>query len=193
MGAAFKAKLFNERRTDVHFRVGDEIIPGHADVLETRSDYFHAMLGAGMAKANGGVVEVEGHSPAAFRALLSYLYTGEVQVEPELLPAVMMVAGQYLATELHGAALRMALRCLGMHTAISYLVAAHVNPEHLADLKAPALKLVVEQYDECVAACEEGGARLLAVHPELMMAVTGAIAAKWVGSTQIKDSGVKLK
>ena len=73
-------------------------------------------------------MNVEGHSPAAFRALLSYLYTDEVRVEPELLPAVMMVAGQYLATELHGVALKMALRCLGTHTAISYLVAAHVNP-----------------------------------------------------------------
>ena len=94
-----------------------------------------------------------------------------------MLPAVMMVAGQYLATDLHGAALRMALRCLGTHTAISYLVSAHLNPEHLAVLKAPTLKLVVEQYDECIGACAGGGSRLLAVHPELMIEVTEAITA----------------
>ena len=149
--------LFNKRRVDVNFDVGGEIIPAHSFVLEIRSEYFRNMFSYCMAEANGAVVKVEGHSPAAFCALLSYLYTDEVCVEPELLPAVMMVAGQYLATDLHCAALRMALRCLGTQTAISYLVAAHVNPEHLAKLKAPALKLVVEKYDECVEDCVEGG------------------------------------
>ena len=161
----------------MHFSVGEDVIAAHSLVLATRSDYFRGMFNAGMAEAYGAAVKVEGHSPAAFRALLSYLYTDEVRVEPELLQAVMMVAGQYLATDLHGATLRMALRCLGTHTAISYLVAAHANPEQLADLKAPALKMVVEQYDECVDACVEVGARLLAVHPELYHEVTATMNA----------------
>ena len=42
-----------------------------------------------------------------------------------------------------GAALRMALRCLGTHNAVSYLVAAHANPEHLADRKAAAIGMAL--------------------------------------------------
>ena len=62
----------------------------------------------------------------------------------------------------------MALRCLGTHTAISYLVAAHVNPEHFAELKAPARQLVLEQYNDCVRACA-GGDELLVALPELRL------------------------
>ena len=178
LGASLRDLLFSEQRADVHFSVGGEIIPAHAVVLKIRSVYFRSMFTAGMAEANGSVVKVEGHSPDAFRALLSYLYTGEVQVEPELLPAVMMVAGQYLATELHGVALRMALRCIGTHNAVSWLVTAHVNPEHLAVLKTSALHWVVVQYDECTAACVEGAAQLLSAHLELMLEVTGLIHSR---------------
>ena len=92
--------MFSERKADVHFNVGGEIIPAHSFVLEIRSDYFRSMFSAGMAEASSSVVKVEGHSLAAFRALLSYLYTDEVRVEPELLPAVMMVG--------HGSARRCA-------------------------------------------------------------------------------------
>ena len=164
--------IFSEQRADVHFRVGGDIIPAHAIVMEIRSIYFRSMFASGTVEANGSMVKVEGHSPAAFRALLSYLYTDEVRVEPELLPAVLMVAGQYLATELHSVALRMALRCLGMHNAVSWLVTAHMHPEHLAGLKPPALKLVVEQYDECMQfLADEGGEEMLVAHPELHLEV----------------------
>ena len=174
-GASWRNLLFSERRADVHFTVGGETIPAHVVILETKSDYFRIMFAASMAEANGGVVQVEGHSPAAFRALLSFLYTDEVRVEPELLPAVLMVAGQYLATELHGAALRMALRCLGTHNAMAWLITAHMNLEHLAELKAPSLKFVVEHYDECMRVCSEGGdpgEELLLAHPDLHLEVT---------------------
>ena len=171
--------MFSERRADVRFDVGDEIIPAHSLVLESRSDYFRSMFAADMAEAHMGMVKVEGHPPVAFRALLSYLYTEEVGVEPELLPAVMMLAGQYLAKDLHGTALRMALHCLGMHNAVSWLITAHVNPEHLAGLKAPALQCLVECYDECMAACDgEGGVQRLVVHPELNLELTQALVAQ---------------
>ena len=69
--------MFSEQRADVHFSVGDDIIAAHSLVLTTKSVYFSRMFSAGMAEASGAKVKVEGHSPAAFRAWLSYLYTDE--------------------------------------------------------------------------------------------------------------------
>jgi len=97
--------LNNDDFHDVRFVVGpdEEIIGANRTILAARSERFFAMLKPShsqesqMEEARTGEVVVPDHSPAAFRAMLQYIYTGETPVAGlKLLEEVLAVAHYYV-------------------------------------------------------------------------------------------------
>jgi DNA-binding beta-propeller fold protein YncE len=60
---------------DVTFVVEQERVPAHRAYLSTRCEYFGSMFSAGFLEGVSAEVHIEGTTSAAFKALLKYLYT----------------------------------------------------------------------------------------------------------------------
>mgnify|MGYP002005084111 CR=1 FL=1 len=75
-------------RSDVHVRrtdVGGTRIHAHRNILAARSDYFSNMFGSQCREAQpGAVVTVGETTPAAFKKLLAYLYSDELELDDEV-------------------------------------------------------------------------------------------------------------
>ena len=75
----FGSLLDDPTSVDVTFVVNNERIPAHRTILAARSTYFRTMFSSGMKEAqDGNDIIVQDTSPAAFRAMLLYLYTDEL-------------------------------------------------------------------------------------------------------------------
>ncbi|BES88179.1 Hypothetical protein NTJ_00985 [Nesidiocoris tenuis] len=93
------AYLFNnEILSDVHFLVGREParqrIPAHKLVLTAGSAVFDAMFNGTLA-TTAPEIEVPDVEPAAFLALLRFLYSDEVQIGPETVMTTLYTAKKY--------------------------------------------------------------------------------------------------
>jgi hypothetical protein len=82
--AQMAALLSDPSRADVTFVVEGEKIKAHSVLLAARSEYFERMLCGGFAEAGSSAagsaaqIPIQNTTPAAFRALLRYLYTDEL-------------------------------------------------------------------------------------------------------------------
>ncbi|CAH2274091.1 BTB POZ domain-containing 1 [Pelobates cultripes] len=93
------AFLFNnELLSDVKFLVGKgrqiQKIPSHKFVLATGSAVFDAMFNGGMA-TTAAEIDLPDVEPAAFLALLRFLYSDEVQIGPETVMTTLYTAKKY--------------------------------------------------------------------------------------------------
>ena len=74
----FLQLLETETNADVTFLVADEKIKAHKMILSARSTYFAGMFRSEMKENLSGEVRVPDAKPAAFRALLHFLYAGSL-------------------------------------------------------------------------------------------------------------------
>ncbi|CAO2613977.1 BTB/POZ domain-containing protein 1 [Lemmus lemmus] len=92
------AFLFNsELLSDVRFVLaagGPQRIPAHRFVLAAGSAVFDAMFNGGMATTSAEI-ELPDVEPAAFLALLRFLYSDEVQIGPETVMTTLYTAKKY--------------------------------------------------------------------------------------------------
>ncbi|MFH4983342.1 hypothetical protein AB6A40_010051 [Gnathostoma spinigerum] len=88
----------NEKLCDVYFVVGNnqdrERIPAHSYVLAIASSPFDAMFNGGFERMSEIVIpDIE---PAAFKILLRYLYTDEIELTTDLALPTLYAANKYL-------------------------------------------------------------------------------------------------
>lgn len=93
------ATVFNrDMLADVHFVVGKQVppmrIPAHKFLLSIGSAVFDAMFNGKMAEEEEDI-ELPDVEPAAFLALLRFLYTDEVHIGPETVMTTLYTAKKY--------------------------------------------------------------------------------------------------
>ncbi|XP_029047370.2 BTB/POZ domain-containing protein 1-like isoform X2 [Osmia bicornis bicornis] len=93
----------NEILSDVSFIVGrgaqKQRIPAHKLVLSSGSAVFDAMFNGTLATASSEI-EVPDVEPAAFLAVLLFLYTDEIQIDPETVMTTLYTAKKYAVAAL---------------------------------------------------------------------------------------------
>jgi hypothetical protein len=71
----FSTAVYTGCLDDVCFVVEKECLHALRGLLSARCEYFRSMFGAGFKEGDSGEIPIEGTSSAAFKALLKYLYT----------------------------------------------------------------------------------------------------------------------
>ncbi|XP_071794212.1 BTB/POZ domain-containing protein 1-like [Asterias amurensis] len=128
----------NEILSDVHFLVGKGMntqrIPAHKFVLSVGSAVFDAMFNGGMATTSNEV-ELPDVEPAAFLALLRFLYSDEVQIGPESVMTTLYTAKKYAVPALESACVEFLKKNLSADNAFMLLTQARLFDEpQLANL-----------------------------------------------------------
>ncbi|XP_014666839.1 PREDICTED: BTB/POZ domain-containing protein 6-B-like [Priapulus caudatus] len=99
----------NELMADIYFIVGSkgqtQRIPAHKYVLATGSSVFYAMFYGPLAEDRQEVA-IPDVEPAAFLAMLRYLYTDEIELEADTVLATLYAAKKYILPYLAGACVK---------------------------------------------------------------------------------------
>ncbi|XP_069481087.1 BTB/POZ domain-containing protein 1 isoform X2 [Ambystoma mexicanum] len=127
------AFLFNnELLSDVRFVVGKERtaqrIPAHRFVLAAGSAVFDAMFNGGMATTSAEI-ELPDVEPAAFLALLRFLYSDEVQIGPETVMTTLYTAKKYAVPALEAHCVEFLTKHLRADNAFMLLTQARLFDE----------------------------------------------------------------
>jgi hypothetical protein len=137
-----KSMLFSEDFSDVTCEVvGGERIPAHKFILAASSECFSALLKGQWAESASGVVRME-QSATAVKALLRFLYTGEVDEAALVsdLGGVLELAALHGQHDLTAACEQHGLQSLTVRTVVTKLVVAHLHK--LTALKAACIALI---------------------------------------------------
>jgi BTB/POZ domain-containing protein 1/2 len=122
----------NEIMSDVHFIVGKgsntQRIPAHKFVLSVGSAVFDAMFNGGIA-ITAAEVELPDVEPAAFLALLRFLYSDEVQIGPETVMTTLYTAKKYAVPALERACVDFLKNNLSSDNAFMLLTQARLFDE----------------------------------------------------------------
>lgn len=127
------AYLFNtEIMSDIHFQVGKppqmQTIPAHKFVLSVGSAVFDAQFNGAMATKES-IIEIPDVEPAAFLALLKFLYSDEVQIGPESVMTTLYTAKKYAVPALEKACVEFLKRNLSSDNAFMLLTQARLFDE----------------------------------------------------------------
>ena len=155
---------------DVEFVVGGETIRAHKNILSSQCEYFATMFGSGFAEG-GAVADT---TPAAFRALLRFLYTGTVDLKDESVLDVACLSQRYLVVNLQEQCFEHCRENVSPANAVPWLVLADTHK--FGGLRATLLAYVAENRVEIGAAADT--LDILRGHPELIYALFMAPAAK---------------
>src|SRR5690349_17846208 len=94
-----KSLLLNEQTCDIWLVVCSQRLPGHKAILAARSPYFMAMFyGQFIEKGQTDVILNDVHSIDAFKALLTWIYTGRVNLMGlhfDIFTQILLLASQY--------------------------------------------------------------------------------------------------
>lgn len=143
----------NEVLSDVHFVVGRESqqqrIPAHKFVLSVGSAVFDAMFNGTLA-TQAEEVELPDVEPAAFLALLRFLYSDEVQIGPETVMTTLYTAKKYAVPALEQHCVDFLKSNLGSDNAFMLLTQARLFDE--PQLAALCLETIDKNTSEALAA-----------------------------------------
>jgi DNA-binding beta-propeller fold protein YncE len=169
---------------DVTFVVDGVSMIAHRVILSARSEYFHTMLTSSFREGiggstdralcggeNGGInIEIQDTTPGAFKALLHFLYTDQLDIDDSEVIHVMHLAHRYNIQALVNNCTQYCLEFIDTHNAIPWLAQAH---EYRLDrLKALAVKFVAMNLRRIR---EENRLDELSAQPELLMDVINAV------------------
>jgi hypothetical protein len=121
----YAALLDDRTSADVTFVVNSDRITAHKNILAARCAYFRAMFSSGMREAQrGNDITIRDTSPAAFRALLLYLYTDQLAFDDTLLFDVFRKAKELDLTRVYNHCERHCQRELSTQNAVLWFVQA---------------------------------------------------------------------
>lgn len=148
------AFIFNkEILSDVHFVVGkgtqQQRIPAHKFILSVGSAVFDAMFNGAMATTSEEI-ELPDVEPAAFLALLRFLYSDEVQIGPETVMMTLYTAKKYAVPALEKACVDFLKSNLSSDNAFMLLTQARLFDE--PQLAALCLETIDKYTSEALAA-----------------------------------------
>lgn len=148
------AFIFNrEILSDVHFIVGkgaqQQRMPAHKFVLSVGSAVFDAMFNGAMATTSDEI-ELPDVEPAAFLALLRFLYSDEVQIGPETVMMTLYTAKKYAVPALEKACVDFLKSNLSSDNAFMLLTQARLFDE--PQLAALCLETIDKYTSEALAA-----------------------------------------
>mmetsp|Transcript_28781 Transcript_28781/g.48338 ORF Transcript_28781/g.48338 Transcript_28781/m.48338 type:complete len:219 (+) Transcript_28781:537-1193(+) len=142
---------------DVTFVVDQERVPAHRSHLSARCEYFRSMFGAGFQKGDSAEIHIKGTSVAAFKALLRYLYTDNMDVvDAAVLFDLAKLSDHYRVDRLHNYCLRQLdsswNQGITVQNAVMRLVQAHTASSNespmLAELKGKTMRHVTRNFEE---------------------------------------------
>lgn len=112
--------------SDVMFIVENEKLPAHRNILATRSEYFRAMLFGGLSESTQNEIRLK-VPLEPFKALLKYIYSGNMavaQMKQEAILEVLGLANQYGLTDLEIAIADHLRQILSLDNVCTFLNAA---------------------------------------------------------------------
>jgi sugar lactone lactonase YvrE len=138
---------------DLCFVVEQERVPAHRALLSARCEYFRSMFGAGYQEGDSTEIPIEGTSSAAFKALLRYLYTDNMEVDDAVLYDLAKLSDQYRVERLHSHCTRQLFKGITAQNAIMRLVQAHTagrgeRPIWANKLKSTTMSYVTRNFEE---------------------------------------------
>lgn len=76
----FKKLVNSQEFADIQFKVQDQTIYAHKNILSIRSIYFNRLFKSGMRESSDGIIHITDISYAGLIALLTFLYTNQLEV-----------------------------------------------------------------------------------------------------------------
>ncbi|XP_055866692.1 BTB/POZ domain-containing protein 1-like isoform X2 [Biomphalaria glabrata] len=146
--------LYNtDTMTDIQFKVGKppahQIISAHKFILSIGSAVFDALFNGRLATSDS-IIEIPDVEPAAFSALLRFLYTDDVQIGPETVMTTLYTAKKYAVPALERACVEFLKRNLSSDNAFMLLTQARLFDE--PQLAALCLETIDKNTSEALAA-----------------------------------------
>jgi hypothetical protein len=137
---------------DVCFVVEEERVHAHPGLLSARCEYFRSMFSAGLKEGDGGEIHINGTSSAAFKALLKYLYTDNMEVDDDaVLFDVAKLCDQYRVERLHHHCVHQLFNGITVQNIVMRLMQAHTasgESPMWAELKSKTTSYVARNFEE---------------------------------------------
>jgi speckle-type POZ protein len=168
----FEALLNDQTFSDVTFVVGDTRIQAHRAILAARSDYFRSMLTSPFREGEAHEISIGDTTPQAFKSLLRYLYTDELQFADEHLIDVMRKAKEISLERVYNHTVQRCRRDISVHNVVGWFVQAD---EHgLEELRSATIGFLARNI-RLVKRNAKQTLEILSDKPHLMMEVIDAI------------------
>ena len=166
----YAALLYDPTSADVTFVVNNERIPAHRIILAARSTYFRSMFSSGMREAQrGNDIVIQDTSPAAFHALLLYLYADELAFDDTLVVDVLRKAKELELTRVCNHCELHCQRGLSAHNAVLWFMQA--DEYALEGLREITLRYLTRNLSKVRAEAKDTLAKLAVEKPMLMAEV----------------------
>ena len=167
--ADFARLLDDDQFADATFEVEGTRFTAHRCILSARSDYFRGMLGSSCREADAGaVIQIKETTPAAFRVLLTYLYTGALELDDDVVIDVLRKAQEFDLVRVYNLCMHYCIAHVTPVNAIRWLIRAETCS--LEELRGVVLSHVRRAFRSIRDEAPESLAELRA-HPDLMLEV----------------------
>ena len=131
--------LKDKEFADFTFKVENVKIPAHRAILAARSPVFAAMFKHNMQENRTNETEIKDVTPAAFRALLRFIYTGQCEVG-NLVEQLLVAANKYDIQDLKQICDQELRTKLTADNAVDLLIFSDVH--YAKDLKDGAIRFI---------------------------------------------------
>ena len=161
----------NAEFSDIAFRIDNQLIHCHRAILAAQCPKFRAMLTTGMRESTDKEIVIPDWSFEAFRALITYIYTGRIPTDCDKIDELLGLSDSYTFDSLKIICERLLVNSIEMNNACYLLKIA--DKFNAKELKKNALNFIIKSFDQIVST---DSFEDLSTVPLLLMEVTKAAA-----------------